>query len=61
MRKENIRDTQPTLAGGTQTVMGGKTGTASKDSLTGKNVVKEYVPGKLPQGGGSTGGKGQRH
>ena len=57
MRKENIRESAPSLSGGTQTVMGGKTETASKDSLTGKNVIKEYVPGKLPQGGGSTGGK----
>jgi hypothetical protein len=57
MRKENIRETQPTLAGGTQTVMGGKTEVANKDSLTGKNVVKEYKPGKLPMGGGALGGK----
>lgn len=60
MRKENIRNTQPSLSGGTQTVMGGKQAEASKDSLIGKNVVKEYVPGKLPMGGGEAGGKGKR-
>ena len=59
-RKGNLRHTQPTLAGGTQGVMGGKTGNASKDSLVGKNVIKEHIPGKLPQGGGNAGGKGQR-
>ena len=62
IRKNNLRDLQPSLSGGTQTVMGGKSDNASKDSLIGKNVAgKEYVPGKLPQGGGSAGGKGQRN
>ncbi len=61
-RKANLRNIQPTLAGGTQGVMGGSVSSASKDSLIGKNVAgKEYVPGKLPQGGGSNGGKGQRN
>lgn len=60
-RKSNLRDLTPSLSGGTQTVMGGAVSTASKDSLKGKNVVQEYVPGKLPQGGGSPGGKGQRN
>jgi hypothetical protein len=59
-RKSNIRMLQPTLSGGTQTVMGGAVSEAKTDSLKGKNVVKEYVPGKLPTGGGAMGGKGGR-
>lgn len=57
MRKEDPRCAMPSLSGGTQTVMGGQVGTASKDSLIGKNQVKEYIPGKMPQGGGALGGK----
>lgn len=61
-RKGNLREVMPSLSGGTQTVMGGKSDIASKDSLIGKNVAgKEYVPGKMPQGGGAVGGKGQRN
>lgn len=59
IRKENLREIQPSLSGGTQTVMGGKSDVASKDSLIGKNIAgKEYVPGKMPMGGGKMGGKG---
>lgn len=62
-RKSNIRTAPaPSLTGGTQSVMGDSAKDASKDSLIGKNVAgKEYVPGKLPMGGGSPGGKGQRN
>lgn len=61
IRKNNLRDISPSLSGGTQTVMGGTIKEAGSDSLKGKNVVKEYVPGKLPMGGGSAGAKGQRN
>jgi hypothetical protein len=60
MRKSDVRTISPSLAGGTQGTMGGKTDTASKDSLIGTNTVKEYVPGKLTMGAGAPGGKGQR-
>lgn len=60
IRKSDVRNMSPSLSGGTQGVMGGKTDTASKDSLIDKNTVKEYVPGKLPMGAGAPGGKGQR-
>ena len=62
-RKSNIRTMPaPSLTGGTQTVMGGSQSEAKKDSLIGKNDAgKEYVPGKLPMGTGSPGGKGQRN
>jgi hypothetical protein len=61
IRKGNLREVQPTLSGGTQSVMGGTVKEAGSDSLKGKNIVKEYVPGKLSKGGGSDGGKGQRN
>ena len=51
IRKTNIRQLNPTLEGGTQTVMGGAQKVASKDSLIGKNAVKEYTPGPMPKGG----------
>lgn len=59
MRKQDPRCYTPSLGGGTQTVSGGNNGSkeASKDSLTGKNSVTEYKPGKLPQGAGALGGK----
>lgn len=60
-RKSNIRTQAPSLDGGTQTVMGGKQSEAKKDSLTGSNTVKEYIPGSLKKGAGSDGGKGQRN
>lgn len=61
IRKNNLREISPSLSGGTQTVMGGTVKEAGSDSLKGKNVVKEHVPGKLPMGGGTVGGKGQRN
>lgn len=60
-RKGNLREVQPSLSGGTQTVMGKTPAPAAKDSLIGTNTVKEYTPGKLPMGTGSKGGKGQRN
>jgi len=58
MRKQDPRKYTPSLGSGDGVSAGANGGKeASKDSLTGKNSVTEYKPGKLPQGGGALGGK----
>ena len=58
-RKSDPRKFEPSPTMGTDGIGSGGNNdkTASKDSLTGKNSVQEYKPGKPPMGGGSLGGK----
>lgn len=57
-RKQDPRKMSLSLGSGNGVSAGANGGKeASKDSLTGKNSVTEYKPGKLPQGAGALGGK----